>query len=180
MSSRIESSWVDPTFWAAYRNEIGGILKRSLEQLSPRQWKVLTLRLGLDGEEPLNQSSVANLLRTTYQNIQQIEGRALRKLGRRLKPYVQDRTEEDNSRGLLEQVAWERRLAFLIDVVNLNLREDIKKNLQSSGIRRVGDFFSASPEELRDAWTGRPEELRTAIRTNLAYLDGRVGIDITR
>lgn len=40
-----------------------------------------------------------------------------------------------------------------------NVPEHVKKQLVSSGIRQIGDFFSSAPSELFEGWTGNPQDL---------------------
>jgi len=64
----------------AIRDSLFAELLRMLETLTPREQKVLRLRYGLDGEEPLTLGEVGRMLHLTKERIRQIEKRAKEKL----------------------------------------------------------------------------------------------------
>jgi len=64
----------------AIRESLFAELLRMLETLTPREQKVLRLRYGLDGEEPLTLGEVGLILHLTKERIRQIEKRAKEKL----------------------------------------------------------------------------------------------------
>ena len=53
---------------------------KDIDDLTPREQKVLSLRFGLDGGEPMHMEEVAKEYNTTRERIRQIEAKALRKL----------------------------------------------------------------------------------------------------
>lgn len=67
---------------ALFRSHITETLKEILSELSPRDQKILTMRYGLDGKEPMSLSDVAHEFWVTSERIRQIEAKALSRLRR--------------------------------------------------------------------------------------------------
>jgi RNA polymerase primary sigma factor len=63
-------------------------LANALRRLSPRMRRVVTLRFGLDGENPQTLEQVGNGLGITRERVRQLESRALREL-RQAAPSLQ-------------------------------------------------------------------------------------------
>jgi RNA polymerase primary sigma factor len=57
-----------------------------LDQMDPREAKVLRLRFGLDGEEPMTLKDIGGRLGLTRERVRQIEREALSKLRERMEP----------------------------------------------------------------------------------------------
>ena len=51
-----------------------------LNDLDEREAKILRMRYGLDGEEPLTLKEIGRKIRLTRERVRQIEGEALRKI----------------------------------------------------------------------------------------------------
>lgn len=69
----------DPAF-AIDNAKLPDVIASVLHTLTHREERVLTLRYGLDGEEPLNREQIAEQFQVTRERIEQIEMKALRKL----------------------------------------------------------------------------------------------------
>ena len=72
---------------AIENKELEEAVKKALDTLDHRQKKVITLRFGLDGEEPYTLEEVGQSMGLTRERIRQIEIQALIKLSRKLKNY---------------------------------------------------------------------------------------------
>jgi len=59
-------------------------LREQLEMMDPREAKVLTLRFGLDGNEPLTLKQIGKELRLTRERIRQIQRDALDQLNEKM------------------------------------------------------------------------------------------------
>jgi hypothetical protein len=74
----------DPTI-AIDRAKLTATIAGVLHTLTPREQRVLTLRYGLDGEQPLNRDEIAATFQVTRERIKQIEMKASRKLCQRVR-----------------------------------------------------------------------------------------------
>ena len=73
--------------WESTVNEFTNIITRNcidkiLSELTEREIKVLNMRFGLDGNEPMTLEAIGNELKVSSNRIRQIEVKALRKLRR--------------------------------------------------------------------------------------------------
>lgn len=62
------------------RERTTGLLRKSLEDLSATEKKILTLRFGLDGNEPMTLESIGNIFKLSRERIRQIEVATLTKV----------------------------------------------------------------------------------------------------
>jgi len=62
------------------KNQLGDAINEVMETLTPREAKVLSLRFGLDGEDPMTLDEVGEQYGVTPNRILQIEAQALRNL----------------------------------------------------------------------------------------------------
>jgi RNA polymerase primary sigma factor len=65
---------------AAVDRSLSAAIERILADFDPRDRKVLTLRFGLDGTDPMTLDEVGQLFNVTRERIRQIEAKAIRKL----------------------------------------------------------------------------------------------------
>lgn len=61
-------------------HELRDNIAKAVRMLPPRQAKVMTMRFGLDGELPMTLEEVGKYFGVTRSRIQQIEGKALKRL----------------------------------------------------------------------------------------------------
>lgn len=71
--------------WESTVNEFTNLIARNcidkvLSELNERQIKVLNMRFGLDGSEPMTLEAIGNELKVSSNRVRQIEAKALRKL----------------------------------------------------------------------------------------------------
>ena len=71
--------------WESTVNEFTNLIARNcidkvLSELNERQIKVLNMRFGLDGSEPMTLEAIGNELKVSGNRVRQIEAKALRKL----------------------------------------------------------------------------------------------------
>lgn len=71
--------------WESTVNEFTNLIARNyidkvLSELNEREIKVLNMRFGLDGSEPMTLEAIGNELKVSGNRIRQIEAKALRKL----------------------------------------------------------------------------------------------------
>ena len=69
----------NPLTVLATKNSVG-IIKRLLKHLSERETKILTLRFGLNGDEPLTLSEIGSKMGVTRERIRQLQNQALTRL----------------------------------------------------------------------------------------------------
>ena len=67
-------------FEETFQNSLRDILLNSLEELSEREKKVIILRFGLEGENPLTLEEIGNRLGITRERVRQIQNKAIIKL----------------------------------------------------------------------------------------------------
>ena len=91
-----EISWVDQQPCSRYedpeeasaRREFFQIIRKLLEIMDPRQARVLRLRFGLEGQEPLTLKEIGRRIGLTRERVRQIEMEALSKLESRMNSEV--------------------------------------------------------------------------------------------
>ena len=76
-----------------------GDLRAIVASLGPREARILTLRFGLNGGEPMTLEAVGKLLNVTRERIRQLQYTALREIRLRMNEQVQQRSREDLDRG---------------------------------------------------------------------------------
>ena len=143
-------------------------MKEILNTLKPKEKKVIKLRFGFEEspeeltpeQEGPTLEQVGKEFGVTRERIRQIEVKALRKLrhpsrSAKLRPYSQGVRQED----------FEIPIDLSTKALRLNKTEI--ELLTKSGIREIGDFFSASPEEIAQEWLGEPRELTSIMRGHL-------------
>jgi RNA polymerase primary sigma factor len=64
------------------RSSMKNHLGSALEELDPKEEKVIKLRFGLDGEEPRTLKEIGEMMGLSRERIRQIEAQALQKLNR--------------------------------------------------------------------------------------------------
>ena len=81
----IEDTMVEPTEKLSEKIAIYEIFDKALSELSPREEKVIRLRMGFDDGQNRTLEEVGQILGVTRERIRQIEAKGLRKLSHRLK-----------------------------------------------------------------------------------------------
>ncbi len=142
-------------------------LRKTMEEvlgtLSPRERRVLELRYGVKDDIERKPKEVGRELDLTRERIKRIEAEALRKLrhpvrSRRLREYLDVDSNEIARHVRPYSIEW------------FNIPENIKRQLISSGIREIADFFSASPSEIAEGWTGDSADLSIIVKALLESL----------
>lgn len=187
----------DSTADEAVRNKIKDDVSEVLETLTDREKRVINLRFGLEDGVERGPEEVGIELGVRRDRIRQIEAKALRKFrhptrSRRLRDY---RDEDFGQIGYIKHTSERRRevkpdvdtneIATYIRPYSIkwfNVPKYVKRQLVSSGIRQIGDFFSAAPSELLEGWTGNPQDLIWTVKGVLDNLgageDSRAESDI--
>ena len=75
----MEGEHVDPTE-ELYKKDVARLIKEALEDVTPRQEKVLRLRFGIGVAQEHTLEEISVVLNLTRERIRQIEGKAIRKL----------------------------------------------------------------------------------------------------
>ncbi len=70
-----------------FAKDEAALLHRLLDAINERESKILRMRFGLDGNEPMTLKEVGLRIGLTRERVRQIEGQALRKLNERLRRY---------------------------------------------------------------------------------------------
>lgn len=179
------AAFEDITAGEASSKQLKSDMEKVLGTLTDREKRVIELRYGLEGHKPLTLEETSKEFGVTKERIRQIESKALRKLryptrARQLWGYL----HEDKQIGYIGNTL-ERRKEVRLDAVDTNeivkflnpysiewfdVPEYVKEQLVQSGIREIGDFFSANPSEIAEGWTGNPLELAKIVRTLLNSL----------
>ncbi len=131
----------------------------ALYTLTPRERRVIELRFGFYGGGPGTLEKVGKELKVTRERIRQIEAKALRKLRSSLRSGS---LQLDKS----GDVPQENKTSVLSATYHPHNYPEIKRNnkmLRASGIREIGDFFSASPEEIASEWIGESLRLKQVV-----------------
>jgi len=164
----------DSTVYEVVRNklaeEVGGVL----ETLADREKRVIDLRFGLKDGREQTLEAVGREFGVKGERIRQIEAKALRKLrhpinSRRLRDYMDGdygdvmpiKYKESPSSVQLE-ARRQDSMDYSDNPYSIELFDVpyfVKDHLIASGIREIGDFFSAAPSELLEGWTGNRQHL---------------------
>lgn len=96
---------VEPLENTVYRNELASVLRICIDELTPREQKVIRMRYEIDSDK-LTLREVGELHGVTQERVRQIESKALRKLKHRL--YIFFRISEKER--YLYEISWPRKL----------------------------------------------------------------------
>ncbi len=165
----VEKEVFDPITAEIHRERIAEIL----QSLTGRERRVLELRFGFPDEEAQTLEQVGNVFGVTRERIRQIEAKALRKLKHPAQSnQLRDLLEENEETGIItfwpdqgrefgriwtEKDLWVKRARLTdslqqiedkVDINLMNLTVEERETLADFGIRQLGEFFSAPPEEI--------------------------------
>jgi RNA polymerase primary sigma factor len=82
LSDKLEQEQIPSADEALLRDSLKGHLAACLDELDPKEEKVLRLRFGLDEEEPKTLKEIGEMMGLSRERIRQIEAQALEKLNR--------------------------------------------------------------------------------------------------
>ena len=82
LSDKLEQKIIPSADLVLLKNSLKGHLGRSLDELDPKEEKVVRLRFGLDGADPKTLKEIGELMNLSRERIRQIEAQALDKLRR--------------------------------------------------------------------------------------------------
>lgn len=149
-----------------------------LSTLNARERIILELRFGLLGKIERTLREIGYTLGLNAETIRQLETKALRKLrhpSRKkfiesyLYPDGQEAAEEFRLRREEEKRTMEKSRKYTIDRIDFG-KEEVNQQLKAIGIRQIGDFFSASPQEISEGWPGEKSHLINAVQIVLGIL----------
>lgn len=72
-------AYVEP-FESAFNNSLQDILSRTLQELTPRERRIIELRFGLGDEAPLTLEEIGSILNITRERVRQIQNKAIERL----------------------------------------------------------------------------------------------------
>lgn len=141
-------------------------LNEVLALLTARERQVVKMRYALNERKKHTRREIGEILGVGEARVGQIEASALRKLrqpsiSKRLISYIHP--DDTPLRSVKIQKEPERELPQY-DLSLLDLSSKTISLLRFSGIRQIGDFFSASPEEILEEWGGSPDRLNIAVK----------------
>lgn len=158
-------------------SELKEQMERCLGTIKDSEKRVLELRFGLEDGRQRTLEEIGRYFGVTKERIRVIEDKALRRLrhptrSKLLRGYLgTDDIGYLSESGDVPLPAVRKKKQYRIGVdfsVNRsNLDGWQKRLLVGSGIRKIGDFFSAAPEELMQEWLGSPKELAAIIKNYL-------------
>lgn len=82
LADKLEQKTIPSADMVVLRSSLKGHLGRSLDELDPKEEKVIRLRFGLDGADPKTLKQIGELMNLSRERIRQIEAQALDKLRR--------------------------------------------------------------------------------------------------
>jgi len=82
LADKLEQKTIPSADLVVLKSSLKGHLGRSLDELDPKEEKVIRLRFGLDGADPKTLKQIGELMNLSRERIRQIEAQALDKLRR--------------------------------------------------------------------------------------------------
>jgi RNA polymerase primary sigma factor len=82
LSDKLEQEMMPSADSLLLRSSLKTLLHSALDELDPKEEKVVKLRFGLDGEEPKTLKEIGEMMNLSRERIRQIEAQALEKLNR--------------------------------------------------------------------------------------------------
>ncbi len=82
LSDKLEQDMMPSADDLLLRSSLKSLLHAALDELDPKEEKVVKLRFGLDGEEPKTLKEIGEMMNLSRERIRQIEAQALDKLNR--------------------------------------------------------------------------------------------------
>lgn len=139
-----------------------------LNSLPRKEERVLSWRFGLGFESVTTLDDIGRIFGRSKENIRKIEAKALRRLRRqpfhsRLVEYLElnefplpeDKCGRERQSNL-DMVLLEKREKSPYALENFGFDPRERRLLEDCGIKEIGDFFSASPEEILESWSLNP------------------------
>ncbi len=82
LADKLEQDSVPAADYVLLRSSLKTLLHNALDELDPKEEKVVKLRFGLDGEEPKTLKEIGEMMSLSRERIRQIEAQALEKLNK--------------------------------------------------------------------------------------------------
>jgi RNA polymerase primary sigma factor len=82
LADKLEQDMMPSADFLLLRSSLKTLLHSALDELDPKEEKVVKLRFGLDGEEPKTLKGIGEMMNLSRERIRQIEAQALDKLNR--------------------------------------------------------------------------------------------------
>jgi RNA polymerase primary sigma factor len=82
LADKLEQDMMPSADFLLLRSSLKTLLHSALDELDPKEEKVVKLRFGLDGEEPKTLKEIGEMMNLSRERIRQIEAQALDKLNR--------------------------------------------------------------------------------------------------
>jgi len=82
LADKLEQDVIPSADLVVLRNSLRILLRKALQELDPKEERVVRLRFGLDGAEPKTLKEIGEILNLSRERIRQIEAQALDKLNR--------------------------------------------------------------------------------------------------
>jgi RNA polymerase primary sigma factor len=82
LADKLEQEMMPAADMLLLRSSLKALLHAALDELDPKEEKVVKLRFGLDGEEPKTLKEIGEMMNLSRERIRQIEAQALDKLNR--------------------------------------------------------------------------------------------------